>query len=134
MKTITKNLWLFILITTIASLIFFYFLYNAIDAEHYNLIFIYCPVFSIVLFFSGFLLGKNDSLRKTRNDLGFSYHLANYIIVNIINAIWVFGRYGTNRQQVIMVVSQILIWGIFLLAHYYFSRKSLKGYPKKSIF
>ena len=134
MKAITKNLWVFMLITTIVTLIFLNLLYKAISAEEYNLIFIYCPIYSILLFFSALLLGKNDSTRKQRNDLGFQYHLASYIIINLLNVLWVFTTIGFGNDEITMVLFQLLVWAIILLIHYYFSRKTLKGYSKKSIF
>ena len=134
MKTLTNNLKYFCGLTLIFSITFFYYLYSSILIESYNKIWVYATLFGIALFISGFALGYNDSVRKSRLDLGFQYHLMTFIIVNFIGIVSLFIAMGFNMKTLLYSILSLIPWGIGLYANYYSSSKSIKGMDKKDIF
>ena len=134
MKTMTTNLKYFCGLTIIFSVIFFYYLYAALSIESYDKISIYAALYGSVLFISGLALGYFDSVRHSRLDLGFHYHLMTFIIVNVIGLISLFIDMGFNKNTLLYAILSIVFWAIGLLVHYYYSSKSIKGMDKENIF
>jgi len=134
MKTMTKNQKYFGILVLIFSVTFFYYLYSALKTEVYNNIWLYAIAFGILLFTSGLVLGYNDSVRESRTDIGFQYHIITFIVVNIIGIPWLFITMGININTMLNVTLQIMPWGLGLLLHYYFSSTSIKGMNKKVLF
>lgn len=130
----TKNLKYFSLLTSIFSCIFFFFLNRDIRTEPDHFIWLYAFLFGSSIFISGLLLGYKESIRKIRFDLMFQYHLATYIIVNIIGIISFILSLGLNKSTLFIALAQALPWGVGLVIHYYFSLRSIKGIQKKNLF
>ena len=134
MKTLTNNLKYFCILTLVFSIVFFYLLYTALLAESYSNIWIYATLYGVALFTSGFTLGYNDSVRNSRLDLGFQYHLVTFIIVNLVAIVSLFIAMGINNETLINGTLHIIFWALGLLVHYYYSSRSIKGMDKEELF
>lgn len=134
MKKITNNLKYFSVLTLVFSIAFFYSLYSSLATASFSNIWIYCSLFGISLFASGLGLGYNDSVRDSRIDLGFYYHLMTFIIVNSIGLISMFLVMGFHIHTLYYSVFSVFFWAIGLAIHYYFSSRTIKGIDKRDIF
>lgn len=134
MKTMSNNLKYFSGLTLILSVAFFYNLVTKLQALDFSKIWLIALIFGVFLFASGLILGYKDSMRDSRADLGFQYHLMTFIIVNIVGIPWLLVAFGTDSSNLINIAYQCVPWGIGLATHYYFSTKSIKGVSKEEIF
>ncbi len=134
MITMTKNLKYFSGLTLIFSAVFFYNLYSALQTQSYSNIWIFAILYGAILFCTGLFLGYKDSVRKSRADLGFQYHLMTFIIVNGIGIPWMFISIGLKTETLLSASTQFIPWGIGLFVHYYFSSRSMKGMNKEEVF
>lgn len=134
MKKLTTNLKYFAIALMVLTLTFSYYLYSFIASEQYTNIIVLATVFGISVFAIGLYFGYNDKEVNTKIDLGFNYHLFTYIIVNGIGILWLFSVLGFTNENIKMAASQLLFWGIGLFVHYLFSRRSIKGYDRDTIF
>ena len=134
MITMTKNLKYFSGLTLIFSAVFFYNLYSALQTQSYGNIWIFAVLYGVILFCTGLFLGYKDSVRKSRADLGFQYHLMTFIIVNGIGIPWMFISIGLKTETLLSATIQFISWGIGLFIHYYFSSRSMKGMNKEEVF
>ncbi len=134
MKTMTTNLKYFSSLTAIFSVIFFYYLYTAISIDSYDKIWIYATLYGAVLFISGLILGYHDTVRDSRLDLGFHYHLMTFIIVNLIGILSAFVVMGFNIDTLLYAILPIAFWTLGLFVHHYLSSKTIKGMDKGNIF
>ena len=134
MKTMSQNLKYFSGLTLIFSVIFFYYLYSSLLIGSYGKIWIYAILFGTALFVSGLILGSKDSVRNSRQDLGFQYHLMTFVIVNSVGIISILITLGFSIQNFITGILSILFWALGLIVHYYFSLKTIKGIDKREIF
>jgi len=134
MITMTKNLKYFSGLTLIFSAVFFYNLYSALQTQSYSNIWIFAILYGAILFCTGLFLGYKDSVRKSRADLGFQYHLMTFIIVNCIGIPWMFISIGLKTETLLSASIQFIPWGIGLFVHYYFSSRSMKGMNKEEVF
>ena len=130
----TKNLKYFSGLTMIFSALFFYNLHSALQTQSYDNIWIFAVLYGAILFCTGLFLGYKDSVRKSRADLGFQYHLMTFIIVNGIGIPWMFISIGLKTETLLSASIQFVSWGIGLFVHYYFSSRSLKGMNKEEVF
>ena len=134
MKAMTDNLKYFSALVLIFSITFFYLLYSALLAQSYNHIWIYATSFGVALFISGFVFGYQDSVRKSRLDLGFQYHLMTFIIVNAIGIPSLFIAMGFSFYTLLTGVLHLPFWALGLFVHHYYSSRSIKGMDKKDLF
>jgi len=130
----TKNLKYFSGLTLIFSAVFFHNLYSALQTQSFNNIWIFAILYGAILFSTGLFLGYKDSVRKSRADLGFQYHLMTFIIVNGIGIPWMFISIGLKTETLLSATIQFISWGIGLFIHYYFSSRSMKGMNKEEVF
>jgi hypothetical protein len=95
---------------------------------------LYGIIYGTIIMASGLLFGYKDSVRESRVDPGFQYHLITYIGVNAIGVLWWFMEMGLNADSLLTILLQCLAWGLGLFVHYYFSSNSIKGMKKEEIF
>jgi len=134
MKTMSNNLKYFGGLTLVLSVAFFYYLVASLQAQDFGNIWLIALGFGLLLFASGLIFGYSDSMRRSRADLGFQYHLMTFVIVNLVGAPWLIVALGTGSNNLINIAYQCGPWAIGLAIHYYFSSKSIKGMNKDEIF
>ena len=130
----TKNLKYFAGITFILSVLFFYLLYSDLSINVYHRIWIYATLYGSALFLSGLAFGYRDSIRDTRLDLGFFYHLVTFVIVNVVGLVSLFIAMGSYPITLLSGLLPTFFWFLGLIIHYYFSSRSIKGMDRDSIF
>ena len=128
---LTNNVKIFAAINTVTSLMFFWLLDDAITTEQWDRIWTIAIVYGLTWFTSGLILGKYDSTRDYRGDLGMLYHLVTTVVVFVtaIVAVLVFEAFS---------YIDLLIGGaamlISLFSHWFGVRGSIKGIDKKEAF
>jgi len=81
-----------------------------------------------------FLLYKTDSVRRTRSNLGFVYHVATIaiVLVPLLAVLAVSPFISDSFDPFIFIPVSAL--SLSLLIHWFFTRKNLKGFEAKSVF
>lgn len=86
----------------------------------------------------GWVFGKRDNLNLPLYDVGFRFHLATYVICNLIGEIWYLLDLQSDYEKIRTIHLTALFWGIGLLIHfiiYLITRKdAIKGIKKSEIF
>ena len=134
MKQMSRNLKYFSALTLVFSMVFFYFLFSALESHSYENIWILPLTFGVLMFASGLILGGTDPVQSSRSDLGYQYHLMTFIIVNGVGIPWFLITMGIDNISMSIIALQCLPWGLGLAIHYYCSSKTIKGISKKEIF
>jgi len=134
-KTITPPLLKFVVAATALTIIFRFFMSYAIDT-HSLVIMILPPIsYFIGMFTLGFYFGKKDGNFLPIYDVGFRFHLATYLVFISISELWFFLGIGRIEYNIHLTA---LIWGIFLLLHFFMflilRKKSYKGLAKEELF
>ncbi len=134
MIQLTKQSTQFAFTAIILTSLFSYFLFTWIATAQYAKIWPMAIGYGVGMFAAGYFNGVKDPIRKTRQDIGFLYHLLTYIIVNIIQFIALVLILGWYEPALEGLFVQAVAWGIGLLIHYFFSRRSIKGHSKEELF
>lgn len=138
MKTITTYLLRFALTATILTIIFRYFLSYGIENNSGITIVLSAIIYGIAMFISGWYFGKKDGDYLPIFDAGFRFHLATYIVHNVISLLWIGVGFGSVYEKFSVSVMVAIFWGFFLLLHFIFyllSRKnSINNLSKEDIF
>lgn len=138
MKSVTSNLLKFAIIFALGSILFRFGLSWAITNHKVFEIWIFASLYFILNFSIGWFFGKKYYESFPLYDIGFRFHLATYVIFNIIAELWfLFGL--QSRFENVKIVHQIAIfWGIFLLLHFIIylfpGKNAIKGLDKSEIF
>lgn len=139
MKIFTKNFFLFILIFAITTIAFRYLLSYSLDNEMYRIINFIAVGYAIVLFVSGWYLGKKDSFYLPQNDIGLRFSIASFILWVVISYSWFYLKQNASSENIKGVYIGAIIWGgiiLFQIFIYliYAKRKNIKGINKNDIF
>lgn len=138
MKALTKNLVLFSISLTILTLLFRFSLSTILHSQQFNGVWIIAILYGIIAFILGWIFGKRDYLILPLYDIGFRFHLATYLICNLIAEIWFLLGLQSDYEKIKSVHLTTIFWGIGLLIHliiYLITRKNtIKGLDKSEIF
>ena len=140
MKTlITFNLLKFTSIALILTIIFRYGLSTSLTNEMFLAVFICAAVYGILMFLSGSYFGKKEYYEDLPiYDIGFRFHLATYLVHNLISLFWFLLGFESSYENVSTIYITAIIWGVFLVIHliYYISirKSSIKNLDKNDIF
>jgi len=138
MKTITKNLLAFSIGLVILTIAFRFSLSTMLQNRLFGSIWIVATIYGILIFIIGWIFGKKDKMNLPLYDIGFRFHLATYIICNIIAEVWYLFGMQSEYENVRTVHLTAIFWGIGLLIHfiiYLATRKNaIKGIKKSDIF
>lgn len=132
MKQFTVNQKSFSLISIVLTISFYYILFTSLGSKNYSVVIISAIGYAITMFLNGFMCGKNDKVKELRIDIGFRYHFLTYVICNSIYLIFIIAIFP--NFDVFSFIGQVGGWGIGLIAHYFYSKKSIKGYQKEELF
>ena len=125
MKAFSNQQKFFGMTAVLLSLVFFFFLYETISNQRYNIIWIMMILFSSAMFVNGFIFGHRESNVENNYMLGFRYHLISYISVNFIGTTMLFLILGINLNNILTAAFQIIAWGIGLFFHWLFTHFKL---------
>lgn len=138
MKTITNNLLAFSIGLVVLTIAFRFSLSTMLQNRLFGSVLIVAIIYSILIFIIGCIFGKKDKMNLPLYDIGFRFHLATYIICNIIAEVWFLFNMQSEYENVRTVHLTAIFWGIGLLIHliiYLATRKNaIKGIKKSEIF
>lgn len=138
MKAFTKNLILFSIGATVLTILFRFTLSTLLQRELFNYIWAITILYGLAMFIMGWVFGKKDRQTLPLYDIGFRFHLATYIICNLIAEIWFVMGLQSGYEKIRIIHLTIIIWGIVLLIHFIFflitRKNSIKGIKKSEIF
>ena len=138
MKTITHNLTKFAITATILTILFRYSLTYGIENNTNFIIFLSALLYALAMFVSGWTFGKKDREYLPIYDVGFRFHLATYLIHNILSELWFVRGFNSKNENITVIHSTAIIWGIFLIIHFlifFWTRKnSINNLDKEDLF
>jgi hypothetical protein len=138
MKTITKNLFAFSIVLVVLTIAFRFFLSTMLQNRLFGSVWIVATIYGVLTFIIGWIFGKKDKMNLPLYDIGFRFHLATYIICNLIAEVWYLIGLQSEYENVRTVHLTAIFWGIGLLIHfiiYLATRKNaIKGIKKSEIF
>jgi len=138
MKALTKNIVLFSIALTILTVLFRFSLSTTLQNLQFSGVWMIAALYAIIAFILGWIFGKRDNLILPLYDIGFRFHLATYLICNLIAEIWFLLGLQSDYEKIKSVHLTIIFWGIGLLIHliiYLITRKNaIKGLDKSDIF
>lgn len=118
----------------VLTILFAYFLHLLLDIKAYQSIPYYAIGYGVLMFLNGLLWGFFDRVRNSRFAIGFIYHLITYISVNTVFLIAMFFYTPMKKITIWAYLNQIVWWGVGLILHYYYSKKTIKGMKPDEIF
>lgn len=120
MKIITHNLIKFAIAATVLTILFRYSLTYGIENES-NLIAVLSAFFyAIAMFLTAWTFGKKDRMYLPIYDVGFRFHLAAYMVHNIVSELWFTFGFNSKYENITVIHSTATIWGFFLIGHFIF--------------
>lgn len=138
MKSITKNLAWFTLWLFGFTVLFRFALSYILQSELFGLVWITAIAYGVAVFCAGWFFGRRDKIHLPIYDIGFRFHLATYLVCNIVAESWYALGLNSHFEKVKSVHLTALIWGVFLLIHYsifLITRKNaIRGIKKSEIF
>lgn len=138
MKTITKNLLAFSVGLVVLTIAFRFALSTMLQNRLFGSIWIVAIIYGILIFIIGWIFGKKDKMNLPLYDVGFRFHLATYIICNLIAEVWYQLGLQSEYENIRTVHLTTIFWGIGLLIHfiiYLVTRKNaINGIKKSEIF
>ncbi|MAT39238.1 MAG: hypothetical protein CL946_06510 [Ectothiorhodospiraceae bacterium] len=129
----TRNFWVFCGFALIATNLFYLALAETIANQLWLELVIAALLYPASMFVVGFTLGYSDYKKGERRNADFLYHLATYIVVVGSWGIWsLFGWYP--QSDPLYNALGYAGWALGLLIHYFFARRTLRGYDPEEIF
>jgi hypothetical protein len=134
MKAITAHQLRFFVFAVFLSALFHLILGYSLSNKLWLAVLICSLGYGMAMFLNGFLNGRKDKLSAVRHDVGFRYHLLTYLAVNAVFLISL--GIGNHRQWFGTggIIGQFGAWGVGLLIHYLWSRRTIKGYSSDELF
>lgn len=129
----TKHLKLLAAFSVVWSVAFFSVLHWCLFApeERWLVIAVAATVYGLGFGLAGWVLGKRDSQRKVRYDLGWRYSMTSTVISFMVGSLWVV---WFRPEAWTSLVIYLLITAVIQLPHFFASRASIKGIEKKELF
>ena len=138
MKKITKNLIAFSVGLVVLTIAFRFSLSSMLQNRLFSSVWLVAAIYGIFVFIIGWIFGKKDKMDLPLYDIGFRFHLATYIICNLIAEVWYLIGLQSEYENIRTVHLTAIFWGFGLLIHfiiYLFTRKNaIKGIKKSEIF
>ena len=138
MKALTKNLLLFALFFFAGAVLFRYGLSYFLENRMFGQVWVIAVAYFFYNISIGWYFGKKDYEDLPLYDVGFRFHLATYVIFNLVSKLWFVFGYHAAIENIKTVHNMALYWGIGVVIHFMLfliSRKqSIKGIHKSDIF
>lgn len=138
MKSITKHFIYFILVMLFITIAFRYSLSTLLENREFNMVWILSITYGALCFLDGWYFGKRDKVELPLFDVGFRFHLATYLICNLIGELWFLFGFASQYENIMVVHYTAIFWGIGILIHFFFYLRSRKhvinGLNKSEIF
>ncbi len=138
MKTLSKNLLLFSICLFTLTILFRFSLSSVLQNRLFSSIWIVAATYGVLVFIIGWTFGKRDNLHLPLYDIGFRFHLATYIICNLIAELWHLIGLQSDYENISYIHLTAIFWGIGLIIHYVIylvtRKNAIKGIKKSEIF
>jgi len=134
MFQLTRNLTIFAALAIVLTVSFHWTLSWLIGNALWGWIIPLAICYTGLMFVNGWVNGSRDEVFKTRGDLGFSHHAMSFMVSIPIWMLFAWNRMEVSTSSKIGETVGVVIWGILLLVHMYFSRRSIKGYGRTEVF
>ncbi len=128
---LTKNQRIYAGLIAIYTMVMAYHLHKFHEEGSFHLIPYIVVGYAVVMLITGIKLALTDSIRNSRHDSDFIYHLQTYVITNVIGLTWIIFWRPDEIDGALIGIS---VWSLFMLAHYFASKKSIKGMKKEEVF
>lgn len=130
MKSITPYLIVFSLTITLLTLVFRISLSYCIANELVSLTMLASFIYGALMFASGWFFGMKDREYLPIFDIGFRFHLAAYIIHNVISFLWLGLGFSSKEESFKVLYSIVGYWSVLIIIHFvffYLARKRTIG-------
>lgn len=138
MKTVTKNLIAFSVAFFVLTVAFRFSLSSLLQNRLFNHIWIIAAIYGILAFVTGWIFGKSGKKDLPLYNIGFRYHLATFIIFNLIAEVWFLIGLQSEYENVRTAHLTAIFWGIGLLIHFIIylinGRNAIKGINRSELF
>ncbi len=138
MKFFTKNLLWFSICLFILTIGLRYGLSTMLTGRMFTAVWFLAAGYAIIVFVAGYQFGRKDNENLPLFDIGFRFHLATYIICNVIAEGWFFMGFNSQYEQIRTVHLTALFWGLALLVHFIFylvtRKQAIRGIHKEELF
>lgn len=132
MKKLSKHQLVFAIISVVLTFTFLHLLNNFIANQEWKSINVIALFFGGLMFLNGLLNGYFDTDSMQRIDLSFRYHLITFITFNVMHIIYVV--MANSNFTFKHALLSTLFWGIGIIVHYLYARKTIKGYTAEELF
>ena len=138
MKAINNYLLRFALTAALLTALFRCFLSYGITHEAIVLITVSSILYAIGMSLAGWYWGKKEKDHIPIYDVGFRFHLATYLVFNVVSEGWFFLGFNSGIEKIETVRSVACLWGFFLFIHFiYFiwtRKKTINNIDKTELF
>jgi len=138
MKIFTKNLILFSVSLFLLTVSFRYLLSTLLQNQSFSYAIILSVAYGVIIFFISLFFAKRDKSDLPWYDVGFRFHLATYIVCNLVAECWFVLRLQSDYEKVKAIHLTVFIWGFGLCIHFiYFlitRKNTINGIRKSEIF
>lgn len=134
MMRLSRNQWIFGVLFLGYTVAFHNLLNRALTDQVYENIWKLAVGYGVLTFLTALVLGRFDSVRRSRGVIGFHYHLITFVVSV---GVWIGGNYlglGAEEEMSKTYIGVMVAWGFGLLVHYGSSRATIKGIPKNQLF
>lgn len=138
MKLIAHNLIRFAITATALTILFRYALTYGIENKSNLIVVLSASIYAIAMFLTGWTFGKKDRMYLPIYDVGFRFHLATYLVHNIISELWFMLDFNSKYENITVIHSTAIIWGLFLIGHFVFflwtRKNAINNLDKEDLF
>jgi hypothetical protein len=138
MKALTKNLMNFSIFFFLGAIVFRYGLSQLLENRDYTVIWILAVTYFFFNVIIGWIYGKRDYEILPLYDIGFRFHFVTYLLFNLVSVAWFLFGFHSYRENIRIVYTTALFWGIGLLIHFIFylitRKNSINGLNREDIF
>lgn len=135
---ITKNLIYFALSALVLGIFFRIGLSYSIENKLFAATVVLAILYFVAMFAAGWIFGKRDHSQLPIYDIGFRFHLTTYLIFFLIGYVWFLSGSNSSYENILVIHSTAIYWGIFLLIHFFFylrsRKKTINGLDKENLF
>ncbi len=138
MKVFSKQFTAFLALMAVYTLVFRISLSHFLTDYSPLGIALSAAIYSIIIFFTAFFLGKADGQKNAFFDIGLRWNLGSMFIWSAVSFAWFFWGKPAEYEYAVQIIRALLIWGFITLFHVgiflWVRRKTIKGIHRSEIF
>ena len=138
MKIFTKHIVVYAFLVAVYTLLFRVGLSYCLDQSEWTWLWVVAGLYGLMLFVSGWFLGKAEVMRNSFFDLGLRMHLTTYLIFAAISLGWFYLGNPNPNERIRDIILALTIWGVMVIIHvvvFLLTRKyTIRGIRKDELF